>query len=75
MVENPQNFTKGSFCFDQGFIYGLALVVFSCRDRSVRREAIELIELKDWSEGSWGSRRVADGGTFIIETEEDGYRD
>lgn len=72
MVENPQNFTEGSFCFDQGFIYELALVAFSCRDRSVRREAIELLGLKDWREGSWGSRRVADGARFIMETEEEG---
>lgn len=72
MVENPQNFTEGSFCFEQGFIYELALVALSCRDRSLRREAIELLELKDWREGSWGSRRVADGARFIMETEEEG---
>lgn len=71
MVENSQNFTDGSFCFDQGFIYELVLVALTCRDRALRREAIELLETKDWREGIWGSKRVADGARFILETEEE----
>jgi hypothetical protein len=72
MVENPKLFNEGSFCFEQGFILDVSLVASSCRDRKVRREAIELLNLKDWREGTWGSRRVADAVQFLMDTEEEG---
>jgi hypothetical protein len=71
MVENQQNSTDGSFFFDQGFIYEIVFVALSCRDKKLRREGIGLLKLKDWREGAWGSRRVADGARSVIKTEED----
>ena len=75
MVESPENFTEGSFCFDQSFIFELSLVAFHCRDRALRREALELLESKDWREGTWGSKRVADGFKVLLEIEEEGIDD
>lgn len=72
MVGNPQSFTEGSFCFDQEFVYELVLVAFSCRDSSPCRKVIELLGSKDWKEGTWGSRRVADGARHMVRTEEEG---
>ena len=71
LVENSKNFTDGSFCFDQGFIFELLQVALRCRDRETRRAAFELLESKDWREGTWGSRRVASGARFCMEIEED----
>jgi hypothetical protein len=36
----------------------------------VRREAIDLLESKDWKEDIWGSRRMADCARFVMKTEE-----
>jgi hypothetical protein len=64
----------GGFWIDIGITPQLFVVVTRCRDPSIRRQAIRLLE--DWYiEGSWDPKLVAQIGLFMMEVEEEGLAD
>ncbi|KAG0651301.1 Aspercryptin biosynthesis cluster-specific transcription regulator atnN [Hyphodiscus hymeniophilus] len=65
-------FAAGSFSFDIGIIYPLLAVSYACRDRTLRREAISLLESKSWREAQWGSSPSMHVSKFLMAVEEDG---
>lgn len=68
----PKFLLEGSFNSNQGLIYPLRLVADKCRDRRLRREAINLMRSKPWREGSWWSLSTAQIGAWLMTVEEDG---
>jgi len=65
-------FSGRSFTFDVGLIHPLLTPAVCCRDRRIRREAIELLSTRTWREAQWVSRLSADVAIFMMETEEEG---
>ncbi|TVY78303.1 Beauvericin cluster-specific repressor BEA4 [Lachnellula suecica] len=65
-------FGEGSFTFDMGLIYPLVTPAFSCRNRKLRRDALDLLCTRFWREAQWMSLISADMARFIMETEESG---
>lgn len=60
-----------SFLLEQGLLFPLFLTVTRCRDRRVRRQAIQV--LQTWhSEGLGDSAQLAQVGLFMMEVEEEG---
>ena len=60
-----------SFLLEQGLLFPLLLVVTRCRDRSIRRRAIRV--LQTWhSEGLGDNAQLAQIGLFMMEVEEEG---
>lgn len=65
-------FNERSFTFDMGLIYPLLTAAACCRDRRIRREAIELLSTRTWREAQWMTQMSADIAIFMLETEEEG---
>ncbi|KAH7336354.1 hypothetical protein BKA65DRAFT_32566 [Rhexocercosporidium sp. MPI-PUGE-AT-0058] len=65
-------FAGGAFSFDMGLIYPLMTPAMSCRDRTLRREAIALLFIRPWREAQWHSQTSADIAQFLMEVEEEG---
>ncbi|CZR56336.1 uncharacterized protein PAC_06224 [Phialocephala subalpina] len=64
--------TKGEFAFDLGYIPQLYVIAIKCRDRSLRREAIQLLRSRSWREGVWDSKLAASMAVALMEIEEEG---
>ena len=63
----------GSCNANSGLIFPLRLTAEKCRDRRLRREAIELLLSRQWREASWWwSSSTAQIGQWLISVEEDG---
>jgi hypothetical protein len=60
------------FSLDTGIIPPLSLVVTKCRDRNLRREAIDLLFANPRQEGMWDSLLIARAGSWITSWEEEG---
>jgi hypothetical protein len=71
LLENP-GYVRGQFAFDMGLIYPLIMPTLNCRDRKLRREAIDLLEETPWREAHWDSAHCADVAKFIMQVEEEG---
>lgn len=65
-------FGERSFSFDMGILYPVLTAAMCCRDRRLRREALDLLCTRPWREGQWMSLVCADLARFILETEEEG---
>ncbi|TVY41278.1 hypothetical protein LCER1_G008849 [Lachnellula cervina] len=65
-------FGEGGFTFDMGLIYPLLTPAINCRDRRLRRDALDLLCTRPWREAQWASLVCADVARFKLETEEDG---
>ncbi|TVY22458.1 hypothetical protein LHYA1_G009072 [Lachnellula hyalina] len=65
-------FGEGVFTFDMGLIYSLLTSAIHCRDRRIRRDALDLLGTRPWREAQWMSLLCADVARFNMETEEDG---
>ncbi|RDW66109.1 hypothetical protein BP6252_09744 [Coleophoma cylindrospora] len=70
VLDHPDLFVEGSFSFDMGITYDFSTIGMSCRDRTLRRRALALLNRKSWREGPFGSKTVADMATCIMEIEE-----
>jgi hypothetical protein len=63
----------GAFSFDMGVILPLSTPAMRCRDRKLRRQAIQLLsDRKLYREFQWPSDTSADVARFLMEVEEDG---
>jgi hypothetical protein len=71
LLEHPAC-VRGQFAFDMGLIYPLIMPTMNCRDRTLRREAIDLLEEIPWREAHWDSAHIADVAKFIMQVEEEG---
>ncbi|EPE32343.1 Zn2/Cys6 DNA-binding protein [Glarea lozoyensis ATCC 20868] len=60
------------FSLDTGIVLPLSLVANRCRDRTLRREAIDLLFANPRQEGMWDSILVARVGSWISSWEEEG---
>jgi hypothetical protein len=75
VLDHPSSnvrFAKGAFSFDVGLVYPLLNLASNCRDRRLRREAMETISGRAWREAGWVSQMCADTVLFLVEMEEDG---
>ncbi|KAF7862615.1 hypothetical protein EAF04_007488 [Stromatinia cepivora] len=63
---------KPSFALDLGIVPPLFVVATKCRDRKLRREAINLLTSSHRREGMWDSRLCAGVGNWIMNVEEEG---
>jgi len=71
LLEHPA-YVKGQFAFDMGLIYPLIFPALNCRDRKLRREAIDLLSEDPWREAHWDSAHTADTTKFVMQVEEEG---
>jgi hypothetical protein len=55
-----------------GLIYPLIMPTLNCRDRKLRREAIDLLSETPWREAHWDSAHAADVAKFVMQVEEEG---
>ncbi|KFZ07625.1 hypothetical protein V501_06273, partial [Pseudogymnoascus sp. VKM F-4519 (FW-2642)] len=69
-IPDPPGFTA-----DMGFIPPLFFVVLKCRDRGVRREALELLDGAPHREGLWDGIMAGGVGRRVVEIEEGGGGD
>jgi hypothetical protein len=60
------------FSFDLGVLAPLYITITKCRDREVRRDAIELLLKYPWREGIWLSAVMAALGRWLVRLEEGG---
>ncbi|RDW72092.1 hypothetical protein BP5796_08126 [Coleophoma crateriformis] len=70
VLDHPDLFVDGSFSFDLGITYDFSIICMSCRDRTLRRRALALLNKKSWREGPFGSKTMADVATCVMEFEE-----
>jgi len=61
-----------SFSFDSGVTPWLSAVCKWCRDRTLRREAIQLLRAVASQEGVWDSLMIAEIGECMMKLEENG---
>lgn len=66
--------SKGEFAFDLGYIPQLYVMAIKCRDRSLRREAVNLLHSRSWREGVWDSNLAGSMATALMEVEEEGLQ-
>ena len=66
---------KPIFIFDDSLVAGLFFVATRCRERIVRRQAIDLLRHYPRREGLWDSSMAAKVATWFVETEEAGMED
>ena len=71
LLEHPA-YVRGQFAFDMGLIYPLIIPTLNCRDRRLRREAIDLLSESPWREAHWDSSHAADVAKFVMQVEEEG---
>ncbi len=71
-IDTGKPLVGGDFSFDMGVILPLATPAISCRDRKLRREAIELMRSKRIREFQWPIDTTVDVATFLLELEEEG---
>ncbi|KAG9238755.1 hypothetical protein BJ875DRAFT_14408 [Amylocarpus encephaloides] len=71
LLEHP-HYVRGEFAFDMGLIYPLIIPTLNCRDRKLRREAIDLLAVKPWREAHWDSGHAADVARLVMQVEEEG---
>ena len=64
-------YNRASFTFDSGVIGSLYVVATKCRNRIMRRQAIDLLLTKPRREGIWDSRVAATFATAIMQMEEE----
>lgn len=72
IVRAKKNFSKGDFTFEHGILPSLHVTAKWCRDRIVRREAIEIMEWYGCREGHWDSVILADIDRCLMTLEEEG---
>ena len=63
---------KPSFSADLGIVPPLYVVATKCRDRVIRRQAIQLLKSSARREGMWDSELTARIGSWVAEIEEEG---
>jgi hypothetical protein len=68
----PKFLPEGSFNSNQGLIFPLHLVADKCRDRRLRREAINMMRARPWRDGPWWSLSTAQLGAWLVGVEEEG---
>lgn len=68
----PTLLLEGGFNWNQGLIFPLLLVAAKCRDKSMRRMAVDLMRRKPWREGPWWSLSTAQLGAWLVGIEEEG---
>lgn len=66
--------SKGEFAFDLGYIPQLYVMAIKCRDRNLRREAIQLLCSRSWREGVWDSKLAGSMAIALMEVEEEGLQ-
>lgn len=69
--DNGFNHIKPSFALDLGIVPPLFVVATKCRDRKLRREAIQLLVSSPRREGMWDSILSARVAMWIMEIEEE----
>lgn len=69
-----RNLSRGKpiFIFDDSLVAGLFLVATRCRERTVRRQAIDLLQRYPRREGLWDSLMAVKVATWFMEAEEEG---
>lgn len=60
------------FTFEPGLIFPLVFAGLKCRDRVLRRRAVDVLRTSDNQEGAWESIAAARVVEFVISVEEDG---
>jgi hypothetical protein len=75
IVRAKKSFSKGDFTFEHGILPVLHITAKWCRDRQVRREAIEIMEWYGCREGHWDSVVIADIDRCIMNLEEEGIEE
>lgn len=66
--------SKGEFAFDLGYIPQLYVMAIKCRDRHLRREAIQLLRSRSWREGVWDSNLAGSMAIALMAVEEEGLQ-
>ena len=72
LIEAHGSRTTPTFSIDMGIIAPLFLVVTSCRDPLVRRNAAHLLQTLPRQEGAWDAAIAAKVGAWVIAIEEEG---
>ena len=65
------NSPQPTFRLDLGIVTPLFIVLLRCRQRSLRREAIAILESSTTQDGSWDPQATAKVGAWIMEKEEE----
>ncbi|KAN0116715.1 hypothetical protein V8E51_002692 [Hyaloscypha variabilis] len=72
IIRIKKTFTQSDFAVELGIIPSLHATATWCRERKIRREAIELLQWYDSREGHWDSKSMAEVDSCIMELEEEG---
>ncbi|KAE9364117.1 hypothetical protein N431DRAFT_496710 [Stipitochalara longipes BDJ] len=72
---SPKSHGKAIFVFDGSNVSALFIVATRCRDRAVRREAINLLQKYPRREGLWDSSMAVKVSTWVMNMEETGMVD
>jgi hypothetical protein len=72
VIVDAKQSRRFGFSFDSGVTPWLSAVCKWCRDRSVRREAIQLLRAVASQEGVWDSLMIAEIGECMMKLEEEG---
>jgi hypothetical protein len=73
--KNDDSHTRASFSIEFGIVAPLFVVATQCRDRMLRRQAIQLLMSQPRREGMWDSKLCGTVAQWIMEVEEEGMRD
>ncbi|KUJ07632.1 uncharacterized protein LY89DRAFT_742860 [Mollisia scopiformis] len=75
IIRAKKSYSKAEFTFEYGILPALHITAKWCRDRVVRREAIEIMEWYGAREGHWDSVVFADIDRCLMNLEEDGIEE
>ena len=72
IIRIKKTFSQSDFAVELGIIPSLHATAKRCRERTIRREAIELLQWYASREGHWDSRVMAEMDNCVMELEEEG---
>lgn len=72
IIRVKKTFSQSDFAVELGIIPSLHTTAKCCRERTIRREAIALLQWYDSREGHWDSRSMAEIDGCVMELEEEG---
>ncbi len=72
IIRIKKTFTQSDFAVELGIIPSLHATAKLCRERKIRRDAIELLQWYDSREGHWDSKSMAEVDSCVMELEEEG---
>ncbi|KAE9376275.1 hypothetical protein N431DRAFT_400381 [Stipitochalara longipes BDJ] len=72
VIRIKKTFTQSDFSVELGIIPSLHATAKWCRERTIRREAIELLQWYASREGHWDSKTMAEVDSVVMELEEEG---